>query len=85
MANLLPEPGSNPRPFLSDEHLVSLGVTDQQSIVLETAQAQEPQVSSDDLVVHPDLHQSGELAERESDGMNFSLPYAKLKLKSCIE
>lgn len=85
MANLLPEAGSNPWPFLSDEHLVSLGLTDHQSIVLEAAQAQEPEVPFYDLAVHPDLHQSGELAERESDGMNLSLPHAKLKLKPCIE
>jgi len=40
MANLLAEPGSDPRPFLSDKHLVALGVAYYQSIILKATQAQ---------------------------------------------
>jgi hypothetical protein len=40
MANLLPEPGANPRSFLADEHIVALGVADYQSIIFEATEAQ---------------------------------------------
>jgi hypothetical protein len=40
MANLLPEPGANPRSFLADEHIVALGVADYQSIIFEATKAQ---------------------------------------------
>jgi hypothetical protein len=81
MANLLPEPGSDPWPFLSDKHLMALGVADHQSIVLKATEAQQPQIPFDDLIVDPNPHRSPDLAEGESDDVNFSLPYAKLKLK----